>query len=192
MKHALCNREENGYHDSDFYAIVYDSETKGLSRMVTGSTRYAGGIGTLPVCKDETILKEAERALVNLYFVIVEREDIRSLEQPTAKDFTVGDNIIMRDKGYAAPRNKPRIYWDENEKGIIKRIYRSYSQYGTWERESRLLLSFKYGREAWVNLSKVKMDRKLLEQKKIKEKANRLASDRSWYVPFLNSNLIAM
>ncbi len=38
---VLCTREENGYDDRDWYAIVYDSRTGTLKKEYYDSTRYA-------------------------------------------------------------------------------------------------------------------------------------------------------
>jgi hypothetical protein len=38
---VLADREENGYDDSDFYAVVWTGEA--LARVTYASTRYAGG-----------------------------------------------------------------------------------------------------------------------------------------------------
>jgi len=40
---VLCAREENGYHDSDFYVIVWDEEDQETKRIVYATTRFAGG-----------------------------------------------------------------------------------------------------------------------------------------------------
>lgn len=40
---TLDDREENGYHDSDFYAVVWDEDEGRLKKIVYNSTRYAGG-----------------------------------------------------------------------------------------------------------------------------------------------------
>lgn len=41
---VLCTRERNGYHDSDFYAVVYDDKADKLRMVTYGTTRcYSTG-----------------------------------------------------------------------------------------------------------------------------------------------------
>jgi len=40
---VLTTREENGYDDSDFYAIIWDEKEQCIRRDTYASTRYAGG-----------------------------------------------------------------------------------------------------------------------------------------------------
>ena len=44
MKHALVEFEKNGYEDSDFFMVFFDSEKGTIGAQEIGSTRHAGGI----------------------------------------------------------------------------------------------------------------------------------------------------
>ena len=40
---VLCDREENGYHDSDFYAIVWKDDEGCCGNVYYNTTRFPGG-----------------------------------------------------------------------------------------------------------------------------------------------------
>ena len=50
---TLDDREQNGYDDSDFYAIVWDPSQKRIRRIDYASTRYAGGGGCVVDATDQ-------------------------------------------------------------------------------------------------------------------------------------------
>ena len=76
--------EHNGYHDSDFYALVWDGE--GLRGIEYGSTRHAGGGGAT------TDATEDIKALAGAWLAA---RDIESWNVATAHD------ALMVEKGRA-------------------------------------------------------------------------------------------
>jgi hypothetical protein len=63
MKYTLCQWEDNGYHDSYFYAGIWDTETKKMSAMMTGATAFCGGVEPPPAIDDYSDLVEAMAVL---------------------------------------------------------------------------------------------------------------------------------
>lgn len=58
---VLWTWEENGYHDSDFYAAVWDEETQNLKRIEYDSTRH-GGYGNAVIDVTDDVLKKLYRS----------------------------------------------------------------------------------------------------------------------------------
>lgn len=44
MKYLIAEWERNGYHDSDFYVAIWDTDTKKMDSVMYGSTAFAGYI----------------------------------------------------------------------------------------------------------------------------------------------------
>jgi len=57
-------RERNGYHDSDFYAVVWDEGEQCIKNYEYDTTRYAGG-GWANVDATEEVRRKADEWLVN-------------------------------------------------------------------------------------------------------------------------------
>lgn len=66
---VLDDREENGYHDSDFYAVVWDEAEKKCKRLEYNTTRFAGG-GSCRVDATEEV-KEKARLWMEGWYVAV-------------------------------------------------------------------------------------------------------------------------
>ena len=58
---VVRNEEKNGYHDSDFYAVFFNQNSKNFyglfSREEIGSTRYGGGTSKLPVTENIAVIQ---------------------------------------------------------------------------------------------------------------------------------------
>jgi hypothetical protein len=65
MKQALVEFERNGYNDSDFFMVFFDSDKGSLGVQEIGSTRHAGGIDRSGFVKDLPA-HELERARLDL------------------------------------------------------------------------------------------------------------------------------
>jgi hypothetical protein len=60
-KHCIGNYEINGYDDSDFVSVFFDTETKKISHETVGSTRYGGGVYGNALTTDETVWAEVKK-----------------------------------------------------------------------------------------------------------------------------------
>lgn len=103
-KYAVCKEwEYNGYDDSDFYVVVYDTETRELSRELTGSTRYAGGFKKFPELPEEhraAYLECLEATWIRRMTASAEHR----IAHPKLDDLPKGTAVVLTQ----AVRNRPR------------------------------------------------------------------------------------
>lgn len=64
---VLADREENGYHDSDFYAVVWDEIEQRCKKIEYNTTRFAGG-GSCSIDATEEVKQKAQEWLEEYYF----------------------------------------------------------------------------------------------------------------------------
>jgi hypothetical protein len=88
---VLQTYEHNGYHDSYFYAIVYDAETDTVKEVEYGSTAYGGGMGVTVDATDEAraaaqriLFEERITATVEHYYKVARTPDHGKLVRVTA------------------------------------------------------------------------------------------------------------
>lgn len=120
-KYKLCWWEENGYHDSYFYGVSFDSATNTLKHESLGATAYGGGIGfdqthAVPTAE---IVEQARLALVPIIRESVMRADAEAVLAPEpfnvlrGREFTllVPHSIYARDGkgGFRKDENGKRI-----------------------------------------------------------------------------------
>lgn len=84
--------EHNGYDDSDWYCVAYDTSTGTLRRVEVGSTRHGGGVnhggGVLPMTDD--VRPFAHAALVDMYEQRLTASERRRVEEPRIETLTRG------------------------------------------------------------------------------------------------------
>lgn len=102
--YAVCPEwEHNGYHDSDFYVVVFTPSTGELRREETGTTRFAGGFRSfpkLPAQFDAAFLT----ALEDLWFRRLVARDTHRVEHPKLEDVRQGTKVFLTQE----VRNRPR------------------------------------------------------------------------------------
>lgn len=94
MLYILAEYERNGYHDSDFYAICYNTETCKIETIEVGSTRYAGGRGTGDMLAPTLEIIETARQVHedNLFGMLTHFDKAATLEPD---DVAVGDRVRL-------------------------------------------------------------------------------------------------
>ena len=84
MKYKLSWWEENGYHDSYFYGVYFDTEDGKLYAVGLGATAYAGGIGfdetyALPTAE---VVELARKELAKRIFCVLRAAEDRDVLTP--------------------------------------------------------------------------------------------------------------
>lgn len=104
--------EHNGYHDSDFYVVVFNDETNKLQRVEVGTTRFAGCVAhhsqICYVCRNvrtdpmpESVRKRMKEELYSLWKETLIATAKRRIENPTGE---LGSKVILTKD----VRNRPR------------------------------------------------------------------------------------
>lgn len=102
---VLETRERNGYHDSDFYAVVWDEEKGSTREIEYATTRFAGGGNATVDATEETWAKVGEFCKG----VMIER--VEENERAKARDFRKGMRVRVR-KGRKVPiGTEGVIFW---------------------------------------------------------------------------------
>ena len=94
--YELDQWEHNSVNDSDWYSVVYDTETNELRRVETGTTRFAGDCYIGPAIKKEVppeIRERATVALAALYFDYLKRNNAAHVATPEIDVLTVGTRV---------------------------------------------------------------------------------------------------
>jgi hypothetical protein len=89
--------ERNGYHDSDFYAALWNTETQDCEVVQTGSTAYAGGVQvpqSVPWTDEQ--LELARQWLAKKIFVVLRAAEDRDVLTPNKID--KGDRVQLLEK----------------------------------------------------------------------------------------------
>lgn len=96
--YKLCEWEHNGHDDSDWYAVVYDSENNELRKELTGSTRFANALNIGPKMKEPTeeILKLAEKCLAEIIFNKLKQLEVIDVFEPN--NVSPGDRVRLLSK----------------------------------------------------------------------------------------------
>lgn len=82
-------REENGYHDSDFYALVWDDETQTVRRVEYHTTRGASNGWAKADATDEVKAKADE------WHASVSFDYLRRLDERDAREFAAGKTAAV-------------------------------------------------------------------------------------------------
>jgi hypothetical protein len=118
MKVVLNKYEVNGFHDSDFFACVFDTESKKIERVLIGTTR-AGFVGDpLEGMRDATIDEKTEASII--------AGDDYERERRACNRVKIGDKVRVV-KGIKIARGTEfivtRIQPFKDRYGRIKTIY---------------------------------------------------------------------
>lgn len=139
---TLALGEMNGYHDSDFYAVVYDAAEDTVRRVEYDTTRFAGGGSAYVDATEETQLKAA---------AVIERRLFNSwLAQNTerAKSPDVGKRVrIVKGRPTLKHEDGSRTPVAKGTEGVVIYAKERRSQYGTWSYGLRLGIAISDERE---------------------------------------------
>lgn len=102
---VLAKGEMNGYHDSDFYAIVYDVVEDRLRKVTYDTTRFAGGGHAVIDATEETKAK-AEKVLERIFLSSMKYADEQQATKPLC------DRLVTVVKGKkVAPGTVGMVRW---------------------------------------------------------------------------------
>ena len=85
MKYKICEWEDNGYHDSYFYGVYYDTDTGLMKEIQLGATAYAGGGYSFGVGYEMPTLEIIEKCRVLLaahIFTVISNAEYRDVFLP--------------------------------------------------------------------------------------------------------------
>lgn len=181
--------EHDGYDDSDCYRVVFDPNTRTLSRFETGSTRYASArTPGAPFVVDvpERVVSDAERVFAGLIFDTLRLAEHADILEPRAVKH--GDRL----RTTRAIRGKSAC-----PAGTAGEVFRSGS-YGTFYRNghnrpgrenTRVGLRLRDGSKVFVALSACRRDREPDTDDALRCRAVELARHRNFYALFRTSSV---
>ena len=182
MKHTLCEWEENGYHDSDFFAAVWDDETERVESMLLGSTRFGGGTPAPPDCGPS----EARRARAWLAEVIANlllTEDQAAVLEPGKAQLQPG--AIVRTKRIIRPKDigpipagtVGEVTWIGSRPG---RYYANGYNRPDARSNLRIRIRLDDGRALFAPADAVRLDRDTIGMAEARERGERLAREHQY------------
>lgn len=117
---VISNFERNGYHDSDFYAIVYDAEVDRVRAVETGTTRFAASTAPLPVDITDTNLVKARMAAEKQAYealLWLAKKDARVIQPGKVVRFTRNFNGRTQPKAQEGELLNVATVWEESWNG---------------------------------------------------------------------------
>lgn len=106
---VLCDREMNGYDDSDFYAIVWDAAEKRTKKIVYASTRYAGG-GWCTVDATPETLAAATAYNQALAYTFALESHVKA-ERALVQAPVIGSDVLVIKGRKVKKGTEGRIFW---------------------------------------------------------------------------------
>lgn len=182
---TLYTWEHNGYDDSDFYAVVWDRADGIIRNVLTGSTRWAGGIRSFPSCTDEDELYAAERQLARVMFKAL--RDAEHRDHFTPDDAERGQELELLVDGKWSDRITGTVH--QYRAGDVGVVFWCHA-YGTFYRKGynkpgrdnrRVGLNFDDGRKIFVMLKKCKKPGEPMSDFTLMKRARILARGRDWF-----------
>lgn len=176
MKYKLCSWECNGYQDSDWYLVLWDSEAQTVRKVEVGTTRCAAGCNVeghgyeLPTPE----VAEAARAwLEEAIYQTIRAAELRDVLEPN--NAPLGSWLrLLRDykhKVATIPADtRGYVFWC----AAYGQFYRNgYNHPGRNNR--RVGLELKDGRRVFVALSACRLDREPMSDGELRERAEGLS-----------------
>lgn len=181
MKHKLISWEQNGYHDSYFYMIYWDSDLGEVAQVETGSTAYGGG-GVSEgqfILPTRPVLIAAERWLARFIYGALRSAEDRNVLEP--EDVTPYEDEV-------ALLRKVKHKGQQYEKGTVGRVFwvgafgtfysNGYNRPGRDNRRVGIELSS--GEKIYVALKACRLNRETLSDFSLMRKARALAKNRQF------------
>lgn len=94
MLYELNDWEDNGYHDSYFYGIFWDSEKEEVVQICTGATAYAAGPSLSRAPLNEDVLEFARRWLVRKLVGYIRGAYTADIEHP--KNLAPETRVVLK------------------------------------------------------------------------------------------------
>ncbi len=179
MKHALLTFEENGYHDSYFYVVYFDDESKMFAKHEYAATAYAGGAGFCDIVKHEggvpvDVLENARQALAEfIYSAIREAEYCDVLTPNRAAHGT--EMRVLKD---SSPRSKSTykagdvgdVFWSQAMGTFYKKGYNKPNR-----ENIRVGLRLLDGTKVFLPLKALRLHREPLTDAELRARAEELS-----------------
>lgn len=178
---VLGEWERNGYNDSDFYAVRWNSETGKIENVEVGSTRYGGGPCRFELihATDEELLAAREASVETIFASLKHAADrrinkpskthrgdkLRLLEDVQFLDKKRGTGLVRAYKGEVGT-----VIWE----GHFGTFYANgYNKPG--RHNLRVGLKFDDGRVVFCSMEKCGLDEEMPTDAELREKAERLS-----------------
>lgn len=129
MLYALCDWEQNGYHDSYFYLGLWDSETKRVTAYEYAATAYPGGRypENLQPLNDE-VIEEARAWLKDAILARLLKDEDRRIFNPTHQEIQRSGDVVLK-TDYKGRKN-PHVV-KAGEVGRVMNVFPGYA-YNTY------------------------------------------------------------
>lgn len=177
--YTLCDRERNGYDDSDFYCVNYDPRTGKLFSHQYATTRFWSYDCGCLVDATPSVIGLAEKALEeSIYNGLVHSTEREHKEVQKGKRVKIVDG--RKHKG---------------KEGIVKWVGESNFRpvYSDWARQYRALIVQDDGSEFWVDRSYCEViDPLVIDHDKLIEVAHVRSKDHGWHSSFVAPGYIAI
>jgi len=178
-KYLLADRELNGYNDSDFYAVFWDTETESIRSEMYGTTRCAAPtvapadeyLRDIP----DDVLEKAKAYLFQKMSDRIREEDRILVDEPA--EVSRGDVLEILESGSFRDRDAGvSIKYEAGEQGEV--IWRGafgtfyangYNRVG--RHNLRVGLKLSDGRTVFLALKKCKLARPYLSDEEISRRA---------------------
>lgn len=179
-RYNLCEWEENGYHDSYGYTAYYDDETGKVGKEETWATAFAC-LKNPPVFEEPTleIVEKAVAWLANTIFHgLCEAEKMDVLEPGNiVRDTRVR---FLVSGVYSDKKNKCSTPYEEGDAGTVFWTGHFGAFFGSGynrrgRHNGRIGVNLDDGRVVFVDMKKVRLDREMLSEAELRERAERLA-----------------
>jgi len=102
---VLSTYEKNGYHDSDFYARVWDREEEEVKSIKYDTTRFAGGGRAVVDATEQTINEVNEHARERLF------DHLKLKDEKDSRDPQVGKEVKVVSGQKVEPGTTGILFW---------------------------------------------------------------------------------
>lgn len=173
--HKLCDWEDNGYHDSYFYAAVWNDETNAVESIETGSTAYYGGCSAGEPVKDIDIVLKAVEWLKQYIYKAIRAAEYRDVLEPQAAPHGTELRLIrdVRHKGMIIPEGTwGDVFWSEAYGKFYAKGYNKPNR-----ENIRVGLRLPDGSKVFVALKACRLKRDPLSDAELMARADRLSRD---------------
>lgn len=173
---TLCKREENGYDDSDFYAVVWDEKEQRLKKVYYASTRYYSYYDHAIVDATPEVKEKATRWLREWCL-----EFCRGLAEQSTQAIEKGRRVRVTSGRKLPIGTEGVVFWRGVDRFASNRWHTKYRVGIELDNGERVFLD--EGRVAVADPEQYRPSEEELVQK-AEAMCARLVESEAWYVPF--------
>lgn len=172
---VLATRERNGYHDSDFYAVVWDEEAGRLTTVEYGTTRFPS-CGSAEVDATDEVIEKARAWTLEATIRREISHEARRVEEPGPGGFEKGDRLrLLEPVTFTDKKTGEVVEAAAGEAGTV--IWKG--SFGTFYRNganrpdrgnTRVGVKFAGERVVFAPLKKFRLDREALTDEEVRER----------------------